>query len=87
MASLFLLFLVLSLADLPGLAPSSSSSSADAADALDFSALGPMVINKDGSLGRIANWHGLTPHERVALLRTLNARNQLRKAQLEDKDL
>jgi hypothetical protein len=37
-----------------------------------------MVVNRDGTLSRVANWGEMTPHERAATLRVLGKRNQLR---------
>ncbi|KAH6912003.1 hypothetical protein BKA70DRAFT_1098266 [Coprinopsis sp. MPI-PUGE-AT-0042] len=44
--------------------------------AVKLDALGPMVVNKDGTLSRIANWQILTEHERKNTLRVLSARNK-----------
>ncbi|KAK8237047.1 hypothetical protein HDK77DRAFT_363617, partial [Phyllosticta capitalensis] len=41
-------------------------------------ALGPMVVNKDGTLSRIANWQKMTEIEKKNTLRILGKRNQLR---------
>ena len=43
--------------------------------------VGPVVVNKDGSLGRIANWKELAQSERAAALRAVSRRNRKR---LED---
>lgn len=40
--------------------------------------LGPMVVNKDGTLSRIANWEQMSDIERRNTLRILGKRNQLR---------
>lgn len=40
--------------------------------------LGPLVVNKDGSLSRIANWDKMAEIERANTLRILGKRNQLR---------
>ncbi|KAK3683907.1 hypothetical protein B0T22DRAFT_443897 [Podospora appendiculata] len=44
--------------------------------------LGPMVIGRDGTISRIANWAELTAVERDNTLRVLGRRNQLRIASL-----
>ncbi|CAO1615982.1 unnamed protein product [Parajaminaea phylloscopi] len=44
--------------------------------------LGPMVVNKDGTLSRIHNWESMTEAERARTIRVLGARNQLRMADL-----
>jgi hypothetical protein len=48
--------------------------------------LGPVVINEDGTMGRLKNWAELTQHERVAILRVVQARNEKRKAALKNRD-
>jgi len=40
--------------------------------------LGPMIVNSDGTLSRIANWQTMTDLERERTVRVLNKRNQLR---------
>lgn len=45
--------------------------------------LGPLVVNKDGSLSRIANWEAMSERERANTLRVLKKRNQLRLGELE----
>jgi len=45
---------------------------------IKLDALGPMVVNSDGTLSRIANWAELTEPERANTLRVLGARNRLR---------
>lgn len=40
--------------------------------------LGPMVVNRDGTLSRIANWEEMSDIERKNTLRILGKRNQLR---------
>ncbi|KAF9006992.1 hypothetical protein BDQ17DRAFT_1351207 [Cyathus striatus] len=47
--------------------------------------LGPMVVNSDGTLSRIANWPNMTEAERRNTLRVLSARNKLRIAKQERK--
>ncbi|KIK64983.1 hypothetical protein GYMLUDRAFT_39393 [Collybiopsis luxurians FD-317 M1] len=46
--------------------------------------LGPMVVNSDGTLSRIANWPNMTEAERANTLRVLGARNKLRLAERKD---
>ncbi|KAK7550266.1 hypothetical protein IWX92DRAFT_375105 [Phyllosticta citricarpa] len=45
---------------------------------IKLDALGPMVVNKDGTLSRIANWQKMTEIEKKNTLRILGKRNQLR---------
>jgi predicted Fe-S protein YdhL (DUF1289 family) len=44
--------------------------------------LGPMVVGRDGTVSRIANWGEMTALERENTLRVLGKRNQLRLANL-----
>lgn len=44
--------------------------------------LGPLVVNKDGSLSRIANWETMSEKEKKNTLRVLGKRNQLRLGEL-----
>ncbi|KAH9851195.1 hypothetical protein C2E23DRAFT_733274, partial [Lenzites betulinus] len=44
--------------------------------AFKFDSLGPVVVNKDGTLSRISNWENMTPIEKERTLRVLIARNQ-----------
>lgn len=56
-----------------------SSGSADLSDAL-----GPLVINKDGTTARITNWADMTAGERERTLRIITRRNRQRLQQLKD---
>ena len=47
--------------------------------------LGPLVINADGTTGRVANWDGMTAHERETTMRLLNKRNKARLEALKAK--
>ncbi|KAJ6476304.1 hypothetical protein C8R45DRAFT_907028 [Mycena sanguinolenta] len=40
--------------------------------------LGPLVVNSDGTLSRIANWATLTAAEKANTIRVLSARNKIR---------
>ncbi|KAK0189746.1 hypothetical protein F5146DRAFT_637787 [Armillaria mellea] len=40
--------------------------------------LGPMVVNSDGTLCRVANWANMTEKEKETTLRVLSARNKIR---------
>ncbi|KAF2197119.1 hypothetical protein GQ43DRAFT_444513 [Delitschia confertaspora ATCC 74209] len=48
--------------------------------------LGPMVVNRDGTLSRIANWTEMSDIERKNTLRILGKRNQLRINALKNDD-
>ena len=45
--------------------------------------LGPLVVNKDGTLSRIANWEQMADIERQNTLRILGKRNMLRREVLQ----
>src|ERR1700761_9153365 len=51
----------------------------DAIQSFKLDALGPMVLNSDGTLSRIHNWSEMTQVERERTLRILGKRNQLRR--------
>ncbi|KAK4205762.1 hypothetical protein QBC40DRAFT_270825 [Triangularia verruculosa] len=53
---------------------------------ISLDALGPMVVNRDGTLARIANWQEMSSFERENTLRILGKRNQLRLATLRGDD-
>lgn len=40
--------------------------------------LGPLVVNRDGSTGRVANWAEMTEAERATTLKLLSKRNRQR---------
>eukprot|EP00434_Breviolum_minutum_P026900 symbB.v1.2.023779.t1/scaffold2200.1/size85926/6 len=46
--------------------------------------LGPVIVNEDGSMRRIANWLEMTERERQVALRRIGQRNQQRLAKLQD---
>eukprot|EP01046_Picozoa_sp_COSAG06_P024799 COSAG06_NODE_2045_length_7751_cov_1.725039_4_plen_232_part_00 len=45
--------------------------------------LGPIVLNKDGSMSRITNWHEMTEVEQQRTLRVVAKRNKSRRSQLQ----
>ena len=45
--------------------------------------MGPLVVNKDGTLSRISNWGEMSEIERQNTLRILGKRNMLRREALE----
>ncbi|KAK0662925.1 hypothetical protein QBC41DRAFT_350310 [Cercophora samala] len=53
---------------------------------ISLDALGPMVVNRDGTLARIANWQEMSSFERENTLRVLGKRNQLRLATLRGEE-
>ncbi|TGJ79699.1 hypothetical protein E0Z10_g9062 [Xylaria hypoxylon] len=50
--------------------------------ALRLDHLGPLVVNEDGTLSRIANWEQMADIERENTVRILGKRNQTRLAKL-----
>ena len=53
--------------------------------AVKLDKLGPVVVNSDGTLSRIANWHEMTEAEQQKTLRVVGKRNQSRMAALKAK--
>ncbi|KAH7922521.1 hypothetical protein BV22DRAFT_1131377 [Leucogyrophana mollusca] len=53
--------------------------------ALKLDGLGPMVVNSDGTLSRIANWESMTEAERDRTMRVLAARNKIRLAKQSER--
>ena len=49
-------------------------------------ALGPMVVNVDGSLSRISNWDKMTDMEQKSTMRVLGKRNKARLEALKKKE-
>ena len=47
--------------------------------------LGPLVVNSDGSVARIANWQQMTEGERSSVMRVLGKRNRERLDALKEK--
>lgn len=69
--------------------PSTSTDGATAqlnvgGQAVKLDHLGPLVVNKDGTLSRIANWDTMTEIERQNTLRILVKRNQVRTEALKE---
>ena len=52
-------------------------------EAVKLDHLGPIVVNTDGSLSRIANWEQMTEIERKNTLRIVSKRNKLRMEALQ----
>jgi hypothetical protein len=48
--------------------------------------LGPLVVNRDGTLSRIANWEQMSEIERRNTVRILGKRNQLRRDALQSEE-
>jgi hypothetical protein len=74
--------------------PAPGEGTADAVTKLDVSgagstvrldSLGPLVVNENGTVSRIGNWHQMTEFERKNTLRILGKRNEARLAALKAK--
>lgn len=53
-------------------------------DGVALDHLGPLVVNENGTMSRIANWAEMTEIERNNTLRVLGARNMLRLKKLRE---
>ncbi|KAL5040167.1 hypothetical protein RTP6_007212 [Batrachochytrium dendrobatidis] len=51
---------------------------------LPLDGLGPVIVNTDGTLGRITNWTLLSAHEQANTLRIISLRNQRRLKNLNE---
>ncbi|KAF5023437.1 hypothetical protein F66182_4482 [Fusarium sp. NRRL 66182] len=47
-------------------------------ESVRLDAMGPLVVNTDGTMGRIGNWAGMTEGEREQTLKLLGTRNKQR---------
>ncbi|KIW94365.1 uncharacterized protein Z519_04341 [Cladophialophora bantiana CBS 173.52] len=59
-----------------------ASSATEPSQTFKLDALGPVVINSDGTLSRIDNWAQMTKTERERTLRILGKRNKLRRGNI-----
>lgn len=50
---------------------------------LGFNTLGPLVVNKDGTLSRLDNWQQMTPQEKKRTIEYLKKRNMIRLEEVE----
>ncbi|KAI9593680.1 hypothetical protein BDF19DRAFT_447532 [Syncephalis fuscata] len=66
--------------------PSASASNESINTTARLEALGPVVVNEDGSISRINNWKEMTENERKILERVLLKRNAQRLALLRGQD-
>lgn len=48
--------------------------------------LGPLVVNRDGTTGRVANWETMTVHEKQTTMALLKKRNKARLDALKEKE-
>ncbi|KAI8575799.1 hypothetical protein K450DRAFT_259943 [Umbelopsis ramanniana AG] len=68
---------------LPATADSDSVSSAEVNSSFKLSELGPVVINENGTMSRIENWHEMNDIERANVNRILLKRNKARLEKLK----
>ncbi|KAJ9478934.1 hypothetical protein PHBOTO_002426 [Pseudozyma hubeiensis] len=59
-------------------APSDVSASSEPNNVIKLDRLGPMIVNSDGTISRIANWQNMSEIERERSLRLLAKRNNAR---------
>jgi len=52
---------------------------------IQFTDLGVIIINSDGTMSKIENWQDLSKPEQVKALRVISKRNERRKAELKQK--
>ncbi|KAJ3302498.1 hypothetical protein HDV03_004921 [Kappamyces sp. JEL0829] len=63
--------------------PEALSSPPEQSTNLRLDELGPVVVNEDGTLSRITNWHQLSESEQKNTMRVLAKRNQQRLGKLK----
>ncbi|KAJ7583785.1 hypothetical protein C8J56DRAFT_951792, partial [Mycena floridula] len=69
----------------PGDVASEPAEQVEIGSVVKLDVLGPMVVNSDGTLSRIANWANLTDAEKERTVRVLSARNKIRLANEQKK--
>ena len=62
----------------PGDAANDGPTQLRVGESVALDAMGPLVVNRDGTMGRIGNWAGMTEHEKAQTLRLLGKRNKER---------
>lgn len=67
--------------------PSDSSNSNSNKISISMAALGPVVVNSDGTMARIRNWDVMTAQEQERTMRVLGRRNLVRREKLEGEDV
>lgn len=68
---------------LPSTEGSSSTEINVGGEAVKLDAMGPVVVNVDGSLSRISNWDKMSEIEKRNTLRIIGKRNRMRREALE----
>ncbi|KAJ1031333.1 hypothetical protein NDA18_002549 [Ustilago nuda] len=59
-------------------APSDAPASGEPTNVIKLDHLGPMIVNSDGTISRIANWQNMSDIEKERSLRLLSKRNNAR---------
>lgn len=67
-------------------APSDAPASTEPNNVIKLDHLGPMLVNSDGTISRIANWQNLSDIEKERSLRLLAKRNNARMESLKAKE-
>lgn len=62
----------------PDAAQNEGTRSLKLGETISMDELGPIIINPDGTMRRIANWNQLTKGEQASTLRQISARNKKR---------
>lgn len=65
-----------------GLPSTADAPKAQLHDTIQFEQLGPIVVNSDGTMSRIPNWHDMTDMEKERTVRILSKRNKERTERL-----
>jgi hypothetical protein len=67
--------------------PSEEPKTADGAFTMKLEDLGPMIVNTDGTLGRIPNWIELSADEKSKTIRLVSTRNKRRLMELSSQKI
>lgn len=70
------------LPELPEGDPNSNATPIKLGEPIKLDVLGPIILNKDGSTRRIANWDEMTEAEKTATWRRISKRNEERRKKL-----
>eukprot|EP00455_Lapot_gusevi_P052188 TRINITY_DN7923_c0_g1_i4.p1 TRINITY_DN7923_c0_g1~~TRINITY_DN7923_c0_g1_i4.p1 ORF type:complete len:135 (+),score=40.13 TRINITY_DN7923_c0_g1_i4:62-406(+) len=66
--------------------PNSDAQQMDLGNSMKFDHLGPIIVNADGTMSRIANWDTLSPQEQATTFRLISARNAQRLKALREQE-
>lgn len=76
----------LALPSTSGIPPPQPTNDSDIVHTVKLDHLGPLVVNSDGTLSRIANWASMAESEKERTLRILSKRNMLRQEKLKSEE-